>query len=149
VAANVEVGPGLRGGRILNVVAAAGGGACGGGGARGFFFRGPDGLGFSANTPPPRPQTPRRGGGPGGGGRRARAACFARGAGGGASVVKVPPPVGRTPICRKRSAPGKALTPKSSCTVNMPLLTGTPERVSVEPICVPAVAASNSANCKS
>ena len=43
----------------------------------------------------------------------------------GLSVVKLPPPVGLTAISRNRLAPLKqpAQTPKSNCTVKMPLLT--------------------------
>src|SRR6185369_6789637 len=57
----------------------------------------------------------------------------------GLSVMKVPPPLGRTAISRNRLAPLKQLghAPKSSCTVNIPELTGTLLRFNVAPNCAP------------
>jgi hypothetical protein len=64
--------------------------------------------------------------------------------------VKEPPPLSRALISRKRFSPEKAPAPKSSVTVNTPLLTGTLGTVWVEPICpLKLLALSNSANCKS
>src|SRR5207302_7882441 len=59
------------------------------------------------------------------------------------------PPVGRALISRNRLAPVKALAPKSKLTVKTPSLTATVLSVCVEPICVPPLALSHSANCTS
>ena len=55
----------------------------------------------------------------------------------------------RTPICSQRSAPGKALAPKSSRTVTKPLDTERFGLVIVLPIWLPATAASNNPKVRS
>lgn len=67
----------------------------------------------------------------------------------GLSVVKLPVPAGRTAMSRKRSAPGNADAPKSSCTGKTPFVTVTADLVSVPPIWVPLAAASKSPKVRS
>jgi hypothetical protein len=67
----------------------------------------------------------------------------------GVSRVKELLPPSRALISRKRFAPVKALAPKSSDTVKIPLLTETLVTVWVDPTCPPLLALSNSANSKS
>jgi hypothetical protein len=66
----------------------------------------------------------------------------------GLSAVKAPVDVpGRTPTCRKRSGPVKAVLPKSSSTVNTPPATLTLSRKSTLPMVAPPL--SCSVNCRS
>ena len=69
-------------------------------------------------------------------------------------MVKAPPlPPGLTPTSKNLSAPGKALTPKSSNTLKTPPVTATFVFVSALGAgcgcCVPPTAASHNVNCKS
>jgi len=68
---------------------------------------------------------------------------------GGVSGVKLPAPLVLTARFSQRFAPVNTPAPKSSVTVNRPLLTGTALVVRVPPIWKPPAAASKMASCKS
>ena len=60
----------------------------------------------------------------------------------GASVMKLPTPLEHAAISSQRSGPVKTPMPKSSVTVNRPLLTAVAALVTKTPCCVPPVSAS-------
>ena len=67
----------------------------------------------------------------------------------GVNRVNDPAPLRRALISKNRFAPLKLFAPKSNVTLNTPALTRTLLSVCIEPICVPLLALSNNANCKS